>query len=128
VDLVQCDILAVLAVLRTIRVTGAGWNEARIHTLVASALKAAGIVAVHEARIAPRMRPDFLTSGRTVIEIKKGRPRAATAIAQIARYANCPLVAAVVLVPERGIPKIPSEIGGKPVSQLPLYSGWGITI
>jgi hypothetical protein len=122
------DMAAVLSALRTIRVPGAGWDEPRIHALVGEALAAAGIAAAHEPRIGPRMRPDFLTAGRTAIEIKKGRPRAVTALAQIARYAGSHLVAAVILVPERGLPEVPSEIGGKPAAQLPLYAGWGIAV
>jgi len=122
------DLAAVLSALRTIRVRGAGWDEPRIHALVARALADASIMAAHEPRIGPRMRPDFLTAGGTAIEIKKGRPRAAAALAQVARYAGSPLVRAVVLVPERGLPQISDAVGGKPISQIALYSSWGIAV
>lgn len=111
--------------LLTIR-CGASAAEEELHRQVAQALRAAGIEAVHEARLAPRCRIDFLT-GETGIEVKKKRPERAKLIAQLARYAACPQVRALVVVAPQGV-NLPKSIGGKRVTMLALERLWGISL
>lgn len=111
--------------LLTIR-CGASAAEEELHRQVAQALRAAGIEAVHEARLAPRCRIDFL-AGETGIEVKKKRPERAKLIAQLARYAACPQVRALVVVAPQGV-NLPKSIGGKRVTMLALVRLWGISL
>lgn len=111
--------------LLTIR-CGASAAEEELHRQVAQALRAAGIEAVHEARLAPRCRIDFL-AGETGIEVKKKRPERAKLIAQLARYAACPQVRALVVVAPQGV-NLPKSIGGKRVTMLALERLWGISL
>ena len=94
--------------------------------LAAKALADAGIAAVHEARLAPRCRIDFLAGG-IGIEIKKSRPERAKLLAQIERYAACPQVAQLVVVAPRGV-NLPETVGGKRVVMLALERLWGICL
>ena len=84
------------------------------------------VEAAHEARLAPRCRIDFLAGG-IGIEIKKKRPERAKLIAQLARYAACPQVRALIVVAPRGV-NLPRQIGGKPVTMLALERLWGISL
>lgn len=111
--------------LLTIR-CGASAAEEELHRQVAQALRAAGIEAEHEARLAPRCRIDFL-AGETGIEVKKKRPERAKLIAQLARYAACPQVRALVVVAPQGV-NLPKSIGGKRVTMLALERLWGISL
>lgn len=119
------DVLRVEDALYAIR-CGASATEEELHGEVASALRAAGIEAVHEARLAPRCRIDFL-AGAIGIEIKKKRPERAKLVAQLARYAACPQVRALVVVAPRGV-NLPRTIGGIPVTMLALERLWGISL
>lgn len=119
------DVLRVVDALCTIR-CGASAAEEELHREVAQAFSAAGIEAVHEARLAPRCRIDFL-AGETGIEIKKKRPERAKLIAQLMRYAACPQVRALIVVAPRGV-NLPKAIGGKPVTMLALERLWGISL
>lgn len=123
----MCDeeTLRVAGALGTIR-CGASCTEEELHAQVAEALRAAGIEAAHEARLAPRCRIDFM-AGETGIEIKKKRPERAKLIAQLARYAACPQVRALVVVAPRGV-NLPRRIGGKPVTMIALERLWGISL
>ena len=111
--------------LGTVR-CGASAAEEELHAQVAQALGAAGIGAAHEVRLAPRCRIDFMTGG-IGIEIKKKRPERAKLIAQLARYAACPQVRALIVVAPRGV-NLPRQIGGKPVTMLALERLWGISL
>lgn len=122
------DLKAVLAALRTLRIKQVGWNEVRIHGAVAEVLAQHGIVAEHEVRLGGRMRPDFLTASGTVIEIKKGRPPITPTLAQLTRYAASDRVQRIILVAERGLPAVPSDVGGKGLVQVPLYASWGFVV
>ena len=93
---------------------------------MAQALGAAGIGAAHEVRLAPRCRIDFMAGG-IGIEIKKKRPERAKLIAQLARYAACPQVRALIVVAPRGV-NLPRRIGEKPVTMLALERLWGISL
>lgn len=111
--------------LGTIRCSASA-AEDELHAQVAQALGAAGIEAAHEVRLAPRCRIDFL-AGKIGIEIKKKRPERAKLIAQLARYAACPQVRALIVVAPRGV-NLPRRIGGKPVTMLALERLWGISL
>lgn len=114
---------AVTDALETIR-CGAACTEAQLHGLAAQAFAQAGIAAQHEARLAPRCRIDFL-AGSVGIEIKKNRPERSRLLAQLARYAACDQVGALVVVAPRGV-DLPQRIGGKPVKMMSLERLWGI--
>ena len=123
--MVDVETLRVAQALGTIRCSASA-AEDELHAQVAQALGAAGIEAAHEARLAPRCRIDFL-AGEIGIEIKKKRPERAKLIAQLARYAACPQVRALVVVAPRGV-NLPRRIGGKPVTMIALERLWGISL
>lgn len=116
---------AVLAALGAIRCAAASTEE-ELHVQAAGALRAAGIPAQHEARLAPRCRIDFL-AGTIGIEIKKNRPRRDLLLAQLGRYAACGQVEELVVVAPRGV-NLPRTIGGKRVTMLSLERLWGISL
>lgn len=115
---------AVLEGLRPLRI-GIAPQELALHDAVAQALFAAGIEAQHEARLAPRCRIDFLC-GTIGIEIKKSRPRTAELARQLARYAACAQIEALIVVCPFRL-HLPAHIGAKPVRTLQLYRLWGVT-
>lgn len=116
---------AVLAALRGIR-CGAACTEEELHALALAALDAAGLSPRHEVRLAPRCRIDILC-GSVGIEIKKSRPQRAALLRQIARYAACEQVKALVVVAPRGV-DLPRTVGGKHVTMLGLERLWGISL
>jgi len=115
----------VMDALHAIR-CGAVCPEEELHAQIAHALEQAGIAFVHEARLAPRCRIDFL-AGNIGIEIKKSRPERAKLIAQLARYAACDQVSQLVVAAPRGV-NLPDRIGGKRVTMLALEKLWGICL
>lgn len=123
--MVDEETLRVAEALGTIR-CGASAAEEELHAQAAQALGAAGIEAAHEVRLAPRCRIDFMAGG-IGIEIKKKRPERAKLIAQLARYAACPQVRALIVVAPRGV-DLPRRISGKPVTMLALERLWGISL
>ena len=116
---------AILAALVALRVPP-GIGEADIHALIAQGLAAAGIACVHEARLAPRCRIDFLAGG-VGIEVKCGKPARATLLAQLARYAACPQVEALIVVVARSA-AVPTVVAGKPCHFVSLNRLWGIAL
>lgn len=103
---------------------GAACTEEELHVQVMEALSRAGIAAVHEARLAPRCRIDFL-AGTVGIEVKKRRPDRERLMAQLARYAACEQIERLLVVAPRGV-NLPGQIGGKPVTMFALERLWGI--
>lgn len=101
-------------------------GEYDLHHLVMDALDASGIPWEHEVRLAPRCRIDLMC-GSVGIEIKRGRPEPARIRAQLAKYAACPQVTALILVSERTVP-VPRQLGGKPVRVICLNRLWGIAL
>lgn len=101
-------------------------HEKRIQDDVARLLLAGGYEFAREAAIAPRCRADFLV-GDVLIEIKKGKPDKKTLRAQLERYAESPLVGALLLVVERTA-DAPSELSGKPARTLRLNRLWGVSL
>ena len=105
---------------------GACSSEEELHSLIARALKEAGIDAQHEVRLAPRCRIDFM-AGSVGIEIKKSRPQRAALMTQLARYTGCSQVSELVVIAPRGV-NMPKTIGGKRVTMLALERLWGISL
>lgn len=100
--------------------------ETDIHACVGQRLTAAGLPFTHEARLAPGCRIDFLV-GTVGVEIKKGKPSAATLAAQLQRYAACDAVGGLIVVTERSV-RLPKTILGKPVRLITLSQLWGIAL
>lgn len=100
--------------------------ETDIHACVGQRLTAAGLPFTHEARLAPGCRIDFLV-GTVGVEIKKGKPSAATLAAQLRRYAACDAVGGLIVVTERSV-RLPKTILGKPVRLITLSQLWGIAL
>lgn len=123
--MVDEETLRVAEALGAIRCSASAAEE-ELHAQVAQALGAAGIGAAHEVRLAPRCRIDFMAGG-IGIEIKKKRPERAKLIAQLARYAACQQVRALIVVAPRGV-NLPRRIGEKPVTMLALERLWGISL
>lgn len=113
-----------MAALRTIRSRRVGDELAYLHPLVADALTKAGIGHEREVCLGPRARVDFLTDGGVAIEVKRGRPRMASLLSQLGRYAGSDRVSAVALVLERSVP-LPDQLDGKPVRCISLNMLWG---
>jgi len=105
---------------------GAADTEEALHAQVLSALCDAGFAPVHEARLAPRCRIDFLVEDLG-IEVKKSRPNPAQLRGQLARYAVCGQIAQLLVIAPRGV-NLPKTIGGKPVFQIALERLWGISL
>lgn len=117
---------AVVAALRSLRLTRVGLSEVEIHQRAADLLQRHGVAAEHEARIAPRCRLDFwVPASGIAIEFKKGRPSKAAVVEQLSRYAEVPEVHALVLVLEQSM-VLAREIGSKPVRIVSLNANWGI--
>lgn len=104
----------------------ASCTEEELHAQIACALEADGLEVHHEVRLAPRCRIDFMV-GSVGIEIKKSRPERGKLVAQLARYAACEQVTALVVAAPRGV-NLPREIGGKRVTMVALERLWGISL
>lgn len=115
-------VLGALARIRAPRTT----SEYDLHALVAGALGEAGLMYRHEVPLAPRRRIDFLC-GQVGVEIKRGKPTPAPLLRQLAAYAACDAVNALVLVAERP-PRLPDMVGGKPLRAVSLQRLWGIAL
>lgn len=119
------DLRRITNALQSIR-TPAAPGEFDLHAAVSEALSRADIEHVHEYRLAPRCRIDFL-AGRVGLEIKKGRPTASALKAQLARYLESEALDAIVVVTQRAAP-LPREILRKPVEQVSLNRLWGVAL
>ena len=115
----------VLVALRAMRPPFAPY-EADLHRMVARQLSENGLAFEHEARLAPGCRIDFLV-GDVGIEIKKGRPRAATLAAQLKRYAASERVTSLIVLSAGSVP-LPPQIAGKSVRLLSLSQLWGVSL
>ncbi|MBE5802582.1 MAG: hypothetical protein E7319_09890 [Clostridiales bacterium] len=100
--------------------------ETDLHACVRQRLEAAAFPCQHEARLAKGCRIDFLV-GAIGVEIKKGKPSAATLTAQLQRYAACEAVDGLIVVTERSV-RIPKSVCGKPVQLITLSQLWGVAL
>lgn len=101
-------------------------GEYDLHRLVMDALDAAEIPWLHEVRLAPRCRIDLMC-GSVGVEIKRGAVDKARVRQQLARYAACEQVEALILVTEKNVP-LPRSMNGKPVRLVCLNRLWGIAL
>lgn len=101
-------------------------GEYDLHDLAAKMLSEAGIPFIHEARLSPRCRIDFL-AGTVGIEVKKGRPERKRLLRQLERYALSGQVQSLVVLVERAA-DLPPAIGGKPCVTLSANRMWGIAL
>lgn len=115
----------IIAAVRTVRAPAMP-GEYDIHGMIAAALAGAGLDFVHEYRLAPRCRLDFICAG-IAIEVKKGRPQPAQLARQLTRYMESPLVREMVVVTQRRVP-LPEYICGKRVHAVPLNMLWGVAL
>ena len=119
------DMDRILAALSTLRVT-AQPEEYEIHAEIERALAAAGIEYIHECRLKPGRRIDFLC-GRIGIEVKKGRPDATRLRAQLSRYLEDDRLAGAIVVLQRPC-ALPDRICQKPVRIVALNRLWGVAL
>lgn len=78
--------------------------------------------ALREVRLGERGRLDFIVDGDIVIETKIGGS-AAELMRQVARYAQSPQVAAILVVTSRAGHSLPASFNGKPVLVHSLLGG-----
>lgn len=119
------ELSGILSVISTVRIRKV-MEEQEIQDAIERAFREQDIPYEREAKVAPRCRLDFLSSG-VAVEVKKRRPEKAKLIAQITRYAKLDAIRAVIVVLERSI-DLPSNICGKPVRVLSLNSLWGVAL
>ena len=115
----------ILAALSVVRVP-AQPEEYEIHAEIARVLDAAGIEYIHECRLKPGRRIDFLC-GSIGIEVKKGRPDAARLRAQLTRYLEDERLVAAIVVLQRPC-ALPERICGKTVRVVALNRLWGVAL
>ena len=101
-------------------------GEYDLHRLVAACLESQGIEYIHEARLGPRCRIDFLCGG-VGLELKRGKPNRTQLLAQLARYADCEQVSGLIVIAERSV-DLPHTLRGKPLRVLCLNRLWGIAL
>ena len=121
----DANVSQVVAALKSLRLTPCP-QEAMLHEAIAGALARHGLPFIHEARLAPRCRIDFLC-GSVGIEVKRGRPVRSVLLGQLSRYCACAQVSALVLVVERSA-FLPRLCAGKPVYVLSLNRLWGVSL
>lgn len=123
--MIDQEIARVVDALKAVRMP-AQPEEYDIHAQVASALGAASVAYVHEYRLGPRRRIDFL-AGRVGIEAKKGRPPARALMKQVKGYLESDALSAVVVVTQRAV-ALPPRLSGKPVVVVSLNRLWGVAL
>lgn len=121
-DAAAVNILAAVSGLRL----APAMEEYALHEAIASALKHRQIPYVHEARLAPRCRIDFLCGG-VGIEVKRGKPVRSTLLSQLSRYCACEQISTLILVVERTA-HLPKTCCGKPVYVISLNRLWGVSL
>ncbi len=115
----------IIAALKSVRAPAMP-GEYDLHAMVAAALDEAGLEYVHEYRLAPRCRLDFMCSG-IAIEIKKGRPQSRELVRQLTRYMAHEEVREMVVVMQRRV-TLPETICGKKVRLVALNMLWGVAL
>ena len=118
-------LLTVLDALKELRSPFALY-ENDLHRMVEKRLTDAGIAFIHEAKIGPGCRIDYL-AGEIGIEIKKGKPDAKALARQLIRYAECQQVQAFVVLTQRTV-SLPKSVLGKPVHIIVLNQLWGVAL
>ncbi len=101
-------------------------EEYEIHAMIDRALTDASIPHIHEFRIAPGRRIDFICE-RIGIEVKKGRPQSAALRRQAEKYLSDDQLDALIVVLQKPC-HLPDAICGKPVYVLCLNRLWGVAL
>lgn len=101
-------------------------EEYEIHELIAQALDRENIPYIHEYKLMPGRRIDFI-SGRTGIEVKKGRPVSAQLRKQLQKYLESDELDAMIVVLQKPC-WLPDAICGKPVIVIALNRLWGVAL
>ena len=101
-------------------------EDYELHHMIAGALEQAGIEYIHEFRLMPGRRIDFVC-GRIGIEVKKGRPDAVLLQKQLTKYLQGDALEAVIVVMQRPC-RLPESINNKPVYTLALNRLWGVAL
>ena len=115
----------ILAALSAVRMP-AQPEEYEIHDAIARTLDAAGIEYIHECKLQPGRRIDFLC-GRVGIEVKKGRPDGARLRGQLSRYLEDDRLDAAIVVLQKPC-ALPERICGKDVRVVALNRLWGVAL
>ena len=119
------DIQRILDALSTLRI-GPQPEEMDIHNEIARALKEAGIACIHEYKLLPGRRIDFVC-GSIGIEVKKSRPAAARLREQLKRYLDGTELTAMIVVMQKPC-ALPETICSKPVHIVALNRLWGVAL
>ena len=119
------DAERILNILSSLRVPPQP-EEYEIHDMISAAFRAAGVDFVHEYRLAPGRRIDFM-AGRIGIEVKKGRPQAAVLMRQLERYLESEEIGAMIVVLQKPC-RLPDRIKEKPIYVLSLNRLWGVAL
>lgn len=101
-------------------------GEYDLHALISCALEKAGFSYVHEAKIAPRCRADFMV-GKICVEVKKSKPNKSALLKQVTRYLSSEDVDGILVVTQKSV-SLPFKIMNKPVSVLSLDKLWGVSL
>lgn len=101
-------------------------GEYDIHAMIAEALAVSEVEFVHEYRLGPRCRVDFLC-GDVAIEVKKGRPLPSALARQLARYLESDEVREMIVVLQKRV-TLPETIRGKRVWVVSLNANWGLAL
>lgn len=97
-------------------------TQADIHAVLVEHLPA-GFEVEREKRISPRDIPDFLIAGAVVVEVKIKRATLRETLAQIGRYAENPVVQAIIVASNRAM-VLPGQLHGKPIRFVSLGRAW----
>ncbi len=100
--------------------------EADIHALVAAQLTASGLAYIHEAKLGPGCRIDFLV-GDVGVEVKKGRADPKRWLEQLTRYARCGGLFGIILVTQHTV-CMPERVSDVPLRVLSLQRLWGVAL
>lgn len=101
-------------------------REEQLHRLVAECLTNSHIPYIHEAKLAPHCRIDFLVDG-IGIEVKKDKPNQKELLAQLHRYAACDAIEALIYIAPYAM-KLPASINQKKISSIHLHALWGVAL
>ena len=119
------QICAIIGALAKVRIP-AVLTEPMMHQMIQDALAESGIAAIHEAKLAPRCRIDFLI-GDIGIEAKGGRQPKARLLQQADKYLALPGLGALIVVTSGGV-NLPGTLHGKPLIVFGLNRLWGVSL
>jgi hypothetical protein len=114
------------SIIETLRISYIS-EEYALQRIIAESLEKAHVAFTKEYKLGPRNRIDFFVDG-IGIEIKKGKPNRASVQSQLVRYAEFEKIRGIILIVERNVVGIPTEINQKPCYVIGLNRLWGIAI